>query len=250
MDDIRRLLDYCCILLHDHMTFTLGRVSNSFLIELFIRNSLKVSSTSQVIEYFENHVAQRSVIKKVGSSKLKDQIYFHNKLSKTNRLYYNLIPLTTVERGDMKDIRHIKYRILAYEVANNINGIQPFNSFFKQRLIFQTPPRYIDEPEKEIKQNTAFNATPYLKPKIMNATVKTKKHKSGSDSENETPIVKKLYALCDDFGLKKLIVEIQTHAQSSCCGTIRHSLGNNFFKPSLRLECSSQGKDCCTKSLI
>ena len=117
----------------------------------------------------------------------------------------------------MKDIRHIKYRILAYEVANNINGIQPFNSFFKQRLIFQTPPRYIDELEKETKQNTAFNSTPYLKPKIINnhATVKTKKHTSGSDSENETPIVKKLYALCDDFGLNKLIVEIQTHAQRS-----------------------------------
>ena len=27
-------------------------------------------------------------------------------------------------------------------------------------------------------------------------------------------------------------------------GTIRHSLGNNFFKPSLLLECSAHGKDC------
>ena len=117
MEETQQLLDYCCILLHDRMTFTLDKVTNSFLIELFIRNSLKVESTSQVREYFENHVAHKSVLNKVGSNKLKVWKRFYNKLSKTNPLYANLVPLSTLERGNMKDIRHIKYSILAYEVG-------------------------------------------------------------------------------------------------------------------------------------
>ena len=93
-------------------------------------------------------------------------------------------------------------------MANNINGIQPFNSFLKKKLIIQTPPRNICEFEEETRRNTAFNKTPSFKLKIINnlATIKTKNQGPESDSEvNKTLITETPYGLCDDFGINKLI---------------------------------------------
>ena len=255
MDDSQKLLDYCCILLHDHMKFDMGRVSNTVLIEFFIRNSLKVASTSKVKEYFENHVVHKSAIGEIKSNTIRDWIDFHNRLCKTRVGYNNLIPMSTKERRNIKDIRHIKYRILAYEVSNNVNGVQPFNIFFKKRLVTHTPNHPTDCPNEEIKldvdeeetnQNIAFNKTPFSNPKIRQnyATIKSKKSSSSSACEDEDIITETAYGICDDIGLNNLIVEIQNHSQSSCSGTLRHSIGNSFFKPSLRLECSAQSKYC------
>ena len=228
MDDSQKLLDYCCILLHDHMKFDMGRVSNTVLIEFFIRNSLKVASTSKVKEYFENHVVHKSAIGEIKSNTIRDWIDFHNRLCKTRVGYNNLIPMSTKERRNIKDIRHIKYRILAYEVSNNVNGVQPFNIFFKKRLVTHTPNHPTDCPNEEIKldvdeeetnQNIAFNKTPFSNPKIRQnyATIKSKKSSSSSACEDEDIITE---TVCDDIGLNNLIVEIQNQRQSSCSGTL------------------------------
>ena len=58
----QELLDYCCVMLYDYDNFDLDSINNSSLVEIFIRNSLKVKSTKQVRAYFEKHLADKSAI--------------------------------------------------------------------------------------------------------------------------------------------------------------------------------------------
>lgn len=64
----QKLLEYCCIMLYDHASFNPHPTDNDSLVELFIRNSLKVKSTKQVRMYFENHL-----VGKIGNLQLSNQ---------------------------------------------------------------------------------------------------------------------------------------------------------------------------------
>ena len=59
---MQKILDYSLILLFDHSFLPLYAIQNRQLVEIFIRNSLKVPSISRVVEYFDNHILGKSAI--------------------------------------------------------------------------------------------------------------------------------------------------------------------------------------------
>ena len=135
----QNLLDYCCIMLYDHASFNPHPTDNDSLVELFIRNSLKVKSTKQVRMYFENHLVGKSAIYNFPTKNVRKCVSIYNKLKKENIAYNGLIPISKVEASDIKDMRYLQYKILAFEVENNINGIKSFDDFLLRGLVFQSP---------------------------------------------------------------------------------------------------------------
>ena len=65
-------------------------------------------------------------------------VYIYNKLKKENIAYNGLIPISKVEASDIKDMRYLQYKILAFEVENNINGIKSLDDFLHRGLVFQS----------------------------------------------------------------------------------------------------------------
>ena len=114
------ILDYCCILLHDRIQIEKKNLENDYLVELFIRNSLQIPSTTRVKQYFQEHINGKSAICEFDGSTPRQWCRFHNKLKKERNGYMHLIPFTKQEQSDIKDIRYVKYRILAYEVEHKI----------------------------------------------------------------------------------------------------------------------------------
>ena len=150
----QKLIDYCCIMLHDRVHLGYMRVSNDELVRIFIRNSLQVPSLTRITDYFEYHIAGKSAISTFGGGNyVRDWCRHYKRLIKQPE-YSNMIPLTKLEQSEIKDIRFIQYRILAYEVENNINGIENFDRFFQRNLKWKTPERMLNLQDKEVKRNT------------------------------------------------------------------------------------------------
>ena len=163
--DLRRPLDYCCIMLYDRVDLGYMEISYEKLVELFIRNSLQIPSTSRVKQYFEEHIRGKSAINEIQSNRVREWCRFHNMLKRQRTLYKLLIPLTKIEQQDIKDYRYVVFRILAYEIEHQINGIKNFDAFFREQIVVNTP--ITDEPKrKKLKTNTLFNTRKPRNPKI------------------------------------------------------------------------------------
>ena len=91
--------------------------------ELFIRNSLQIPSTTRVKQYFQEHIKGKSAICEFGGSTPRQWCKFNNKPKKERIGYMHLIPFTRLEQSNIKDIRYVKCKILAYEVEHKINGL-------------------------------------------------------------------------------------------------------------------------------
>ena len=59
-------------------------------------------------------------------------VRFHNNLKKRSG-HELMVPFTKHEQFDIKDIRFVEHRILAYEIVHEINDIQTFDSFLKKK---------------------------------------------------------------------------------------------------------------------
>ena len=70
--DTKKLLDYCCIMLHDRVDLGYMEIGYEMLVELFIRNSLQIPSTSLIKQYFEEHIRERSAICDLQSTRARD----------------------------------------------------------------------------------------------------------------------------------------------------------------------------------
>ena len=77
----------------------------------------------------------------------------------------HLIPFTQLEQSDIKDIRYVKYKILAYEVEHKINGLETFDKFLKKQIVFDSP-NYLQHKGRQRKLNTKINETVIPNPKI------------------------------------------------------------------------------------
>ena len=130
----KEILDYCCILLHDRIQIEKKNLENDYLVELFIRNSLQIPSTTRVKQYFQENFNGKSAICEFDGSTPRQWCRFHNKLKKERNGCMHLIPFTKQEQSDIKDIRYVKYRILAYEVEHKINDLDTFDMFLKNKL--------------------------------------------------------------------------------------------------------------------
>ena len=243
-EETQKLLNYCCIMLHDRAKFGYIEIPNDKLIELFIRNSLQVRSTSRVKEYFESHIAGRSVIYELTTRKVRKWARFHNSLRKRSG-YEFLVPLTPAEQSAIKDIRFVQYKILAYEVEHCINGIKSFDCFFQRRLTFTTPNTYGQRGEEE-NLRAEFIVTGSPDPKIRSNLPQIKvSETSGSDVEdNDSHVAKKAYGFCDDQGINELMVQTTIHSNCSCVGKLRHFIRKSFFKPTVIIECTAHGRGC------
>ena len=81
----------------------------------------------------------KSAIYNFQTKNVRKCVYIYNKLKKENIAYNVLIPISKVEASDIKDMRYLQYKILAFEVENNINGIKSFDDFLHRGLIFKSP---------------------------------------------------------------------------------------------------------------
>ena len=168
----QKLLDYCCIMLYDQASFKPHPTDNDSLVELFIRNSLKVKSTKQVKVYFENHLAGKSEIFNFPSKQLRACIRFYNKLKKQNNAYSRMILISRPEENYIQDVRFLQYKVLAFEVENHINGIQSFDNFLSRSLVFQSPVSHsnlTDESSRDIKLNGTQTPTSKIRTNLPTA---------------------------------------------------------------------------------
>ena len=244
LEDNQKMLDYCCIMLHDRAELGCGAISNNLLVELFIRNSLQVLSTTRVVHYFENHIVGKSAICEFESPVARKWARFHNSLKK--RPGYELLhPFTKLEQSDIKDIRYVKYKILAYEIEHQINSIQTFDSFLKKKFIFNSP-NLQEGQMNQPPQSRKFLAKRSPVPKIRDNLPQIKSQKtSGSDVESTEHYTKNAaYGFCDAHGINELMVQTTIHAHCSCVGKLRHFLRKSFFKPTLVIECTAHGPGC------
>ena len=75
---ISDLLAYCGILLHDRISIDPSEArDDSYICELFVRNSLKVPSTSRVRQYFEEEIVGKSAITEISLSANSKAWYIH-----------------------------------------------------------------------------------------------------------------------------------------------------------------------------
>ena len=151
-----KILDYSLILLYDCSSLSSHSITNRKLIEIFIRNSLKVPSLTRLVQYFEEHIGEKSATHEGPGSNVREWIKFHNRLRKRPG-YEKLVPFTTLERTSVKDIRFVKYKILSCEVQNSINGMQTFDFFNKKRFIIESPadPEMLNA--RVPRENSGFN---------------------------------------------------------------------------------------------
>ena len=91
-------------------------MSYDSLTEVFIRNCLQVPSLSRIRQYFENHLRGKSAICEPKHKKSRRWCAFNNKLIKERPGYESLVPILRSERDQIKDYRHVAYKILSYEV--------------------------------------------------------------------------------------------------------------------------------------
>ena len=132
---LQKILDYSLILLYDYLSHSNDAITNHMLIEIFIRNSLKVASITRLVQYFEEHLGGKSAINEGPGRRVLDWIKFHNAL-KRRPGYEKIVPFTVLDRCVVKEIRFVKYRILSYEVENNINGTYTYVYFFSREAIY------------------------------------------------------------------------------------------------------------------
>ena len=59
---LQKILDYSLILLYDCSSLSKDAITNDMLIEIFIRNSLKVASIRRLVQYFEEHPCRKAAI--------------------------------------------------------------------------------------------------------------------------------------------------------------------------------------------
>ena len=156
-NETQSILDYSLVLLYDYAILPMTCIDNDTLIQLFIRNSLKVPSLTRVRQYFQEHLAFKSAIYEFQGGRVRDWARFHNRL-KTRPGYKKLVPFTRLEQDDIRDIRYVKYRILSYEVENNINGIQTFDFFIKKKFIAMSPAIQDELKMDNLERNSEFNA--------------------------------------------------------------------------------------------
>ena len=135
------------------MTF----IDNDTLVQLFIRISLKVPSLARVKQYFQEHLAYKSAIYEFHGGRVRDWARFQNKLKKQPG-YKKLVPFTRLEQNTIRDIRFVKYRILSYEVENNINGIQTFDFFIKKKFVAMSHANQDELKMHNLIRNSEFNA--------------------------------------------------------------------------------------------
>ena len=155
--ETQSILDYCLVLLYDYAILPMACIDNDTLVQLFIRNSLKVPSLTRVRQYFQEHLACKSAIYEFHGGRVRDWARFHNRLKKRPG-YKKLIPFTRLEQDDIRDIRYVKYRILSYEVENNINGIQTFDFFINKKFIAMSPAIQDELKMDNLERNSEFNA--------------------------------------------------------------------------------------------
>ena len=72
LEETQKMLDFCCVMLHDRTDLGSGIIGNNMLVELFVRNSLQVPSTTRVVQYFENHIKGKSAICEIQSQRVRD----------------------------------------------------------------------------------------------------------------------------------------------------------------------------------
>ena len=171
-------------------------------------------STTRVVHYFEKHIVGKSAICEFESPVVRKWVRFHNSLKKRSG-YELLVPFTKLEQFDIKDIRFVKYRILAYEIEHKINDIQTFDTFLKKKIIFESP-NLLERQRNNSRQNTNFNSTRSRFPKIRGNLPEIKlKQTSGSDIEFNECSTNTAYAMCDDQGINELMVQTTIHAHCS-----------------------------------
>ena len=133
---LEKILDYSLILLYDCSSLSKVAIKNDMLIKIFIRNSMKVASVRRLlVQYFEEHLGGKSAINEGPGRRVLDWIKFHNAL-KRRPGYEKIVPFTVLDRCVVKEIRFVKYRILSYEVENNINGTYTYVYFFSREAIY------------------------------------------------------------------------------------------------------------------
>ena len=155
MDDYtQEALDYSLILLHDLMKLPTSKISNTALIKLFIRSSLKVPSIRRLLENFTVHIKNKSAVcEKPSKYKCREWIRFHNQL-RFRPGYEDLVPFTQIQTGDIKDKRYVMLKILSYEVKNGINGPKNFDFFSRKRFTFESPSNPNELKNITVKTNT------------------------------------------------------------------------------------------------
>ena len=155
-NNIQKVLDYSLILVYDYLSLSTDFVTTDKLIEIFIRNSLKIPGITRLVQYFEEHIGGKSAICEDQGRRIQDWVRYHNRLKKRPG-YEQLVPFSRMERDAIKDIRFVKYKIISYEVANNINGIKTFDFFDKQRFFLESPSTPDELKKREVQKNTKFN---------------------------------------------------------------------------------------------
>ena len=125
--DMSEILEYVAICLYD--VFPVNPCEErppEDIVDVLIRNSLTVQSTTRLLEYFEEHLDGRSKLHEFdGGDNVRNLCIFINKLKRTNADYADIQAFKKKEyRGDeaIKDINYVKHRLLAYEVSKKLNG--------------------------------------------------------------------------------------------------------------------------------
>ena len=95
---LQKILDYSLILLYDCSSLSKDAITNDMLIEIFIRNSLKVASIRRLVQYFEEHLGRKSAINEGPGRRVLDWIKFHNAL-KRRPGYEKIVPFTVRDRS-------------------------------------------------------------------------------------------------------------------------------------------------------
>ena len=70
-------------MLHDRTNLGNKKIDYEFLVELFIRNSLQIPSTSRVKQYFEEDIVAKSAISDINDKRPRTWSRFYNVLKKT-----------------------------------------------------------------------------------------------------------------------------------------------------------------------
>ena len=81
-EKFQKFLDYSLILLYDYSSLSSHSVTKRKLIEIFIRNTLKVPRLTRLVQYFEVHIGKKSATQEGPGGSVREWFKFHNRLRK------------------------------------------------------------------------------------------------------------------------------------------------------------------------
>ena len=125
--DMEEILDYVAICLYDVYDIDpFEENSAEDIIHILIRNSLTVQSSSRLIQYFEDHLHEKSKIHEFEHvENVRNWCLYVNHLQKHHPDYTDIQPFKRSEYRDddaIVDVNYVKHRLLAYEVSKKLNG--------------------------------------------------------------------------------------------------------------------------------